>query len=168
MDAGQWSEAPRRGLSMRLRLHTDYALRVLLYLGHVGRRATADEMAEAYGISKDHLTKVIQELDRHGFVRTQAGRNGGARLVREPASITVGEVVEKLEGRAGVLDCVEIPDVCPLEPGCRLRRLMIDAEAAFFDTLSRETIASLLEVSSGAGGIGNLRLIQVGRIGAGP
>jgi hypothetical protein len=45
---------------------------------------------------------------------------------------------------------------------------MIDAEAAFFDTLSRETIASLLEVPTGAGGIGNLRLIQVGRIGAGP
>ncbi|MFT9316539.1 MAG: Rrf2 family transcriptional regulator, partial [Acetobacter orientalis] len=60
---------------MRLTLYTDYALRTLLYLGiHADRRVSIREIALAYGISENHLVKVIHNLGRGGFVATHRGR----------------------------------------------------------------------------------------------
>src|SRR5262245_49523080 len=113
---------------MRLKLQTDYALRTLLFLAAAPRICSVDDIAGAFGISREHLVKVVQELARRGFVKTTVGRAGGAQLAREPASITVAEVVEAFEGRQQVLECLAQPEVCVLEPGCDLRRLLIKAE----------------------------------------
>lgn len=142
---------------MKLRLQTDYALRILMYLGFTGRKATAEEIADAFDVSKDHLVKVIQQLVRDGYVQTLAGRSGGVQLARSPVEITVREVVERFEGRTGVLDCVGQPSVCPLEPGCQLRRLLIRAEAAFYDSLAQVKIADLCHRRQ-KGGLSNLQL----------
>ena len=141
---------------MRLRLQTDYALRVLLYVAFADRKTTTDEVANAYCISRDHLVKVIQLLATHGYVRTQAGRGGGFVLACDPATVTVREVVEAIEGRNGVLDCVESPDVCPLEPGCQLRGLLIEAEDAFYEVLASKTLANLISGRRRRGGLYNL------------
>lgn len=141
---------------MQLRLHTDYALRALMYLAYVERRATAEEIARAYGISKDHLVKVLQELARHGWVRTTAGRHGGVSLVEPASRINVAEVVEAMEGRPGLLECIPNPTVCPVEPGCRLRALLIDAEQAFYESLATATVADMLPRRGTQGGLRNL------------
>ncbi|HEY8946223.1 MAG TPA: Rrf2 family transcriptional regulator, partial [Polyangiaceae bacterium] len=66
---------------MRLTLHSDYSLRVLIFLAlRHGKLATIPEIAEAYGISRAHLMKVVQELGRIGYVDTLRGRNGGLAL----------------------------------------------------------------------------------------
>src|SRR2546423_9726938 len=106
---------------MNLKVHTDYSLRVLLYLAHKNDQASVDEIATAYQISKDHLFKVVQQLVHLGYVASKPGRRGGIRLKRKPADVRVGDVVAQLEGRNGVLACVEDPAVCVLEPGCMLR-----------------------------------------------
>ncbi len=144
---------------MKLRLQTDYGLRVLLYLAFVDRIANAEEIATAFAISKDHLVKVGQHLAKHGLIRTVPGRGGGFVLERDPAGITVREVVEKMEGRPGCLDCIPSPDVCPMEPGCGLRRLLIDAENAFFDVLATRTIADLSRNRSRTGGLHNVEVL---------
>lgn len=141
---------------MKLRWHTDYALRSLMYLAYVKRKVTAEEIAQAFGVSKDHLVKCLQELAKAGFVRTIAGRRGGVGLAMEPEKILVGEVVAALEGRSGLLDCIASPDVCPLEPGCRLRRVLINAEQAFFEALGSVSIASI--VAGKSGGMNNLAI----------
>ena len=145
---------------MNLKTQTDYALRTLLYLGFVGDKTTVDAIAQSYRISKDHLVKVVQQLVRMGYVRSQAGRTGGIRLARGPEQIVVADVVADFEGRNGVLACVTDPGCCVLEPGCALRTVLIRAESAFYDTLKGVTIADLVRRPAagevGAGGLYNL------------
>jgi len=137
---------------MKLRLQTDYALRTLMFLGFAERKATAEEIANLFNISKDHLVKIIQQLAKAGYVNTIPGRSGGVVLAREPDNIIVREVVEMMEGRSRVLECVDDPSICPLEPGCRLRKLLIKAESAFYETLGEVSIANLC-VDSQQGGL---------------
>lgn len=129
---------------MKLRLQTDYALRVLIYLARSGEISRVDAIAEAYDVSREHLVKVVQALSRHGYTETRSGRGGGVRLAQLPADIDVADVVGAFEGRQGVLECVAEPQVCVLEPGCRLRRKLIAAEAAFYDELAGTTLADLV------------------------
>jgi len=143
---------------MHLRLQTDYALRTLMFLAHCNRRATAVEIAEAFNISKDHLVKVIQQLARLGYVRTHAGRGGGISAARPAHEIWLKEVIEKIEGPRGVLECVQQPEVCPMEPGCRLRKILMQAENAFFAALDGISVHDLLQ-GRNAGGMVNLKLL---------
>lgn len=141
---------------MNLKLQTDYGLRVLIFLAHARRQATADELAGVFDVSRNHLVKVIQALARHGWVTTTRGRGGGVTLAVEPASLDVAHVVGRLEGRNGVLECVERPQVCVLEPGCRLRRKLIVAEQAFYDALAGSTLADLVHRPAAGHGLSRL------------
>jgi Rrf2 family nitric oxide-sensitive transcriptional repressor len=143
---------------MVLKMQTDYALRTLIYLAHVGGQASANEIAEAYGISKDHLLKVIQHLVRLGHVVSRPGRTGGIRLADDPARINCGDVVAGFEGRHGLLPCVRDPSHCVLEPGCVLRNALIKAEDAMYGVLERLTVADVARAnaSAGKGGVYNL------------
>src|ERR1051325_1537532 len=116
---------------MNLKVHTDYALRVLLFLAHKGEQASVDEIASAYQISKDHLFKVVQQLVRLGYIVSKPGRRGGVRLKKRADEIRIDQVVGQLEGRNGVLACIDDPGCCVLEPGCALRNLLIKAEGSF-------------------------------------
>ena len=118
---------------MKLRLQTDYALRTLILLGHAKRKMTAAEIADAFLISKDHLVKVIQELSRLGYVRALPGRGGGVVLTQDPSEIFVHDVVKAIEGETGILACVNDTAFCPMQPGCHLRRVLMEAEAAFYE-----------------------------------
>ena len=59
---------------MRLTSHTDYALRVLLYVGAAGRSVTISQISTAYAISKEHLRKVVHALSQLGYLSTTQGR----------------------------------------------------------------------------------------------
>lgn len=142
---------------MHLNLATDYGLRVLLYLSRASEPTPVGEIAQAFAISKDHLVKVVQQLGRLGYVRTLPGRRGGVTLARAPGAIDVGRVVAQLEGRHGVLACIEDPSVCVLEPGCSLRRRLRAAEDAFYAVLEGTTIADLVR-GPRRGGLANLPL----------
>ncbi|MDO9372430.1 MAG: Rrf2 family transcriptional regulator, partial [Gammaproteobacteria bacterium] len=68
---------------MQLTLHTDYALRVLIYLRLKGDSlVTISEIADFYQISRNHLVKVVHHLANHGFIHTTRGKHGGMRLAR--------------------------------------------------------------------------------------
>ena len=142
---------------MRLKLQTDYAIRVLLYVASAGRLCPVDELAGAYGISREHLVKVVQHLARDGFVRTLPGRRGGVELARPAGEIGIADVVAAFEGRDAILDCVLEPESCVLEPGCGLRRLLMKAERAFYDTLGTTTVADFLRPGR-RGGLSNLEI----------
>src|SRR5258708_39863641 len=83
---------------MRLTDYTDYSLRVMLYLAvRPEGLSTIQEISDAYGISKNHLMKVVQRLGELGWVETVRGRNGGLRLEARTPLLTIGEVVRKTE-----------------------------------------------------------------------
>lgn len=128
---------------MNLTRHTDYALRVLIYLASQPERlATIAEIAEAYAISRNHLMKVVHELGRAGFVRTIRGQGGGLQLGHEPSAINVGEVVRAMEGNLEMIDCTK--PGCPIVPACALKGVLDEARDAFFDVLDGYTLQDLI------------------------
>jgi Rrf2 family nitric oxide-sensitive transcriptional repressor len=129
---------------MRLALHTDYALRTLLYLAANPRRASAAEVAEFYRISKDHVAKVVQTLARQGYVRSIRGIGGGIELAKKPDDIRVGQVILDCEGNMHLLDCVGIENVCVIQPGCKLKSVLAKAERIQMEYLQSVKLSDLL------------------------
>lgn len=135
---------------MRLTVMTDYALRVLMYAATAPERiVTIDEIAAAYAISSNHLTKVVQELARQGFVETLRGRGGGLRLAKPAANISVGDVVRAMEEDFGLVECFRDGDTCCITPVCRLRDLLRDALQGFLASLDRKSLADLIARPAG-------------------
>lgn len=150
---------------MRFTRYTDYTLRVMMYLAvkHVSEEvATIDEMAKAYGISRSHLTKIVNELARCGFIETTRGRAGGARLARLPNQISVGSLIRMAEKDFAVVECHgPTPEVnCVILPACNLRNALRRAVDAFLYELDKMTLedaiiaptvaASLLHIGDAA------------------
>ena len=130
---------------MALALQTDFALRTLLYLGSRPGRATVQEIAEFYKISANHLSKVVQQLNRLGYVRSVRGPGGGMELAKAPDSVSVGEVVRAFEGsNLHLLPCVETPGTCRIQPGCTLRHVLAEAERRQMEYLDGVMLDSLL------------------------
>jgi Rrf2 family nitric oxide-sensitive transcriptional repressor len=132
---------------MRLTAFTDYSLRVLIYLGTEATGfATIEQIADAYGISANHLMKVVHRLGQAGYLETLRGKGGGLRLTRAPASINVGDVVRRTEDSFELVECFE-PDGgdCVITPACVLKHALHEATDAFLEVLDRYTLADLLE-----------------------
>lgn len=130
---------------MRLTLHTDFSLRVLIYLGlEPGRLATIQEVALHYGISRNHLMKVVHRLGAAGYIRTVRGKNGGMTLQRPPARIGLGAVVRSMEDSFELVECFSPDGRCRIRPACSLRAVLLDALAGFFQVLDRYTLADVI------------------------
>lgn len=131
---------------MRLTTFSDYSLRVLMYLGvHGERLATVGEIALAYGISENHLVKVVHHLAQHRYIETTRGKGGGMRLARPPEKINVGEVVRGTEENLTFVECFDkATSTCVIEPACVLKGILSRAVDAFFVALERYTLADLL------------------------
>ncbi|HVJ53705.1 MAG TPA: Rrf2 family transcriptional regulator [Aliidongia sp.] len=132
---------------MRLTLHTDYALRTLIYLGlRPDRRVSIREIAEAYGISENHLVKLVHKLGQGGMIETIRGKGGGLRLGRPAAEIGIGDVVRFTEEDLALVDCFQADGRrhCAITDACRLQLLLHDALDAFMAVLDTRTLADLL------------------------
>jgi Rrf2 family nitric oxide-sensitive transcriptional repressor len=136
---------------LQLTLHADYSLRVLLYLSeNPGRAVATQEIAEAYGISRNHLVRVIQTLDAHGFVNVSAGRKGGAALARDPSEINLGQVVRRAEPNFRLVECFDKEaNTCPIVPVCKLKGVLGEALEGFFRVLDAYTLADLARMPEG-------------------
>lgn len=131
---------------MRLTAFTDYSLRVLIHLAiEPGRRVTIREVAEAYGISENHLMKVVHFLGRHGWLANVRGRGGGLGLAMPPTSIVIGAVVRAAEGGAMPAECFDRErNTCAITRQCDLKHVLAEAVAAFHAVLDRYTLADLV------------------------
>ena len=113
---------------MRLSLQTDYALRTLLYLATRSGRVQISQVAQFFRISSHHVAKAVNRLSREGFVRSVRGAGGGIELARPAAEIILGDVILRFEGNLHLLECVGVDDVCSIQPGCKLRHILGEAE----------------------------------------
>lgn len=126
---------------MQLTKHTDYALRVLLYLVTTPE-ATIGEIAEHYQISRNHLVKVVHALGCKGFIVTTRGKNGGIRLARPADEISVGDVVRRTEPNFDVVECFNFKRAhCVALPTCGLKSALNQAAEQFLNVLDGYTLA---------------------------
>lgn len=128
---------------MRLAAFTDYGLRILMRLAaNPDERMNTADLAAQFNVSQHHLTKVVQDLSRGGFVKTQRGAGGGLLLARDASKIGLGSVVRHLERRFALVECCQ-PDgsSCVLQPNCHLKPRLLAAQEAFLRELDRSTVA---------------------------
>lgn len=156
---------------MRLTNYSDYALRALIYLAvkpKPDQLVTINDIAQGYDISKSHLTKIVHQLAKLGYIESVRGKNGGIRLARLPKDINIGEVVKLTEPDFAIVDCfiAEIHDAkqenlhidhqqgkiattdsakaCAISPVCHLKHVFFEATQAFIKVLSQYNLADLI------------------------
>ena len=132
---------------MKLSTYTDYALRTLTFLALKEEGlSTIAEISDAYGISRNHLMKVVQDLAQGGYVESIRGRGGGLRLGRPAELIRIGDVVRYTEQDMCIVECFAAdagPRGCKLAPACVLKTALGEALRAFLAVLDQYTLADL-------------------------
>ena len=137
---------------MRLSLQTDYALRTLMFLAVKDGHHSIAEIAQAYGISKNHLMKVAQRLAAEGFVEGVRGRSGGLKLARPANALNVGSIMRIMEDTGTFVECFDAAtNSCVVTPACGLRHALAGALEAFARHLDQFTIADLVPDSKSYG-----------------
>lgn len=134
---------------MKVSTKGDYGIRALIELAHhynAGNDAgtiQSAEIAARQHIPEPYLDQLLTNLRRAGFIRSVRGPQGGHALVRPPASVSVREVIEALEGSLSPIDCLDGSSACTRAGGCAQRALWEEVRDATAAILERTTIADL-------------------------
>lgn len=132
---------------MQLTSFTDYGLRALIYMASLpeGKMTSITEVTQVYGVSRNHMVKIINQLSHLGFVEAIRGKNRGIRLGKPATDIIVGDVVRALEPLS-LVNCSA--EFCHITPACRLKLVLNQAIEQFLKELDRHTLAELVENNS--------------------
>ncbi|MCG7198641.1 Rrf2 family transcriptional regulator [Marinobacter pelagius] len=131
---------------MHITRYTDYSLRVLIYLSAQGDRlATIQEIADSYDISKNHLMKVVHQLNKKGYIETIRGKKGGMRLHMAPEEINIGILVRETEQDLSIVECFSSKNACKITPVCGLKSMFNEALKAFLEVLDKYTLADVIQ-----------------------
>jgi len=132
---------------MQLTRHTDYALRVLMYLGAQNKSMiSVAEVAAFYSISRNHLVKVVQGLSEHGFVTTVRGKNGGMQLASDVDNISIGNVIRHMENHFDIVECLDqTTGNCVIDRSCKLKGVLNHAVNNFLKELDGISLADVLK-----------------------
>ncbi|MBZ0106061.1 MAG: Rrf2 family transcriptional regulator [Sulfuricella denitrificans] len=137
---------------MQLTRFTDYAFRVLMYLGAQGERlVTIKEIAEKHHLSENHLMKIVHKLAKCGYIETLRGKGGGMRLARRAEMVNLGDVVRDTEENMDIAECFDAGSLsCALLPACALKSVLAEAKRNFLATLDLYQLSDLIRLPSGA------------------
>lgn len=131
---------------MNLSRFSDYSLRVLMYAAlEDGESFMIDEVADAYGISRNHVAKVIHNLSKLCYLETHQGRGGGIRLAYPASEIRLGKLIQETENQPVIVECFSVEtNSCPISNQCRLKGLLAEATEAFYESLNRYALSDLV------------------------
>ena len=131
---------------MQLTRHTDYALRVLMYLSAQNKSMiSVAEVAACYSISRNHLVKVVQGLTKHGFVITVRGKYGGMKLSRSANEISIGNVIRHMENNFNVVECFDrTANTCAIDTTCKLKNILQSSVENFLRELDGISLAEVI------------------------
>lgn len=130
---------------MRLTTFTDYGFRMLMRMASAPDRAfSTAELAEEFGLSRNHLAKIMQRLAQGGIIATRRGSGGGASLARPAEEIRLGALIRLMEEDQPLVGCFASGGGnCTLDGHCRLKACLRSAEAAFLAQMDRSTLADI-------------------------
>lgn len=132
---------------MKLSTRSRYGTRLMLDLARFYDQAPTPlaEIAKRQKLSVKYLEQLIIPLKASGLIRSVRGARGGYRLARSPERITVGQVIEVLEGGLSLVDCVTNPKVCKRRVHCLTRPLWQGVSRLIKEHLSSLTLKDVLE-----------------------
>lgn len=137
---------------MSLSEGVEWSLHCAWLLTHVppGEALPSRRMAEFYGLPSAYLSKLLKSLVRAGILDATTGPKGGFRLARPARDITVLDIMEAVEGKAPLFQCMEIRQRGPVPAStadcrrpCGIAKVMHDAERAWRAQLAATTVADL-------------------------
>lgn len=128
---------------MQLTVFTDYGLRSLMFLAaHPDRVCSVREISDHYGISRNHLVKVVHRLAQLGYINSTKGKGGGIMLAKGMESLRLGDLVSKLEPNMDLVECFNREtNSCKIVSACQLKHFLGDANKAFINSLNQHTLA---------------------------
>ena len=132
---------------MRIPMKVDYAVRALIELADTygsGTKQSAD-IAERWNIPAPYLDQLLTALRKAGLVASVRGPQGGHALARNPASISVGEGFEALEGPLQPIDCLEDNPRCSFSGACAIQDLWAEVQSSVSQLLASVTIGDLAQ-----------------------
>lgn len=132
---------------MQLTSFTDYGLRALIYMASLpgDQMTNISQVTEVYGVSRNHMVKIVNQLSRAGLVTAVRGKNGGIKLGKPAETIRIGDVVRELEPLS-LVNCDS--DFCHITPACRLKQVLHTAVEHFLDELNQYTLADMVKDNS--------------------
>lgn len=130
---------------LRLSRKVDYGLAFLTELaGHSKEWVSLSSVSKDRKISAKFLSQLAVSLRGAGLITSREGINGGYRLTKGPSSIRIKEVVDALEGKMALVDCLSHDEGrCPVEGVCVQRSMWSVVQDQFEGILSKVSLADL-------------------------
>lgn len=130
---------------MQITRQADYAVRAVLHLARNGEQRTAtSSIAEEQHIPPSFLAKIISQLSIAGLLHTSRGARGGVTLARNPAEITLLEVIEAIDGPIQLNECVGDAGACSFDENCPLRPVWCEAQEELVGRLKATNFADMV------------------------
>ena len=132
---------------MRLSTRGRYGTRMMLDLATQYDQGPTPlrEIAKRQDLSVKYLEQLIIPLKAAGFIRSVRGARGGYTLAVKPEKISVGEIIETLEGGLSLVDCVEEPELCERTNECPTRDLWLRMSSRLIEELSSLSLQDVLD-----------------------
>lgn len=132
---------------MRISTRGRYGTRMMLDLAahHDQGPTPLREIAKRQDLSVKYLEQLIIPLKAAGFIRSVRGARGGYTLARNPEKISVGQIIETLEGGLSLVDCVKDPEICERENGCITRDIWLQMSERLMQELSSLSLRDVLD-----------------------
>ena len=135
---------------MKITQETDYAFRILLFLGNlgVGKKVDAKTISEAEGVTLRFTLKILRKLTIGKFVISFRGVNGGYALDKEPKEINMKSVVETIEGPIFFNKCLDESANCNLgrSSTCKLHKTFGSIQSTIITDLEKRTLKDILSL----------------------
>ena len=132
---------------MQLTRFTDYSLRSLMYLAsHPERLSSVKEISEHYGISRNHLVKVVHRLSQLGYIETLKGKGGGIQIANGTEKLRLGVLISELEPNMNLVECFDSKtNTCRITGACQLKHYLFEAARSFINTMNKYTLADTIK-----------------------
>lgn len=131
---------------MKLSTRSRYGTRMMLDLASHYDEGPVQigDISSREGISVKYLEQLIIPLKKAGLIESVRGPKGGHMLARPPDKVTIGEIVNTLEGGIALTHCVEDPAVCEKSGTCPTRTVWEHASQAIHERLNALTLAQII------------------------
>ena len=130
---------------MQLTSFTDYALRTLIYLAaRPEDKSSVKKISEHYGISRNHLVKVVHRLSQLGYIETTKGKGGGVQIAKGTEKLRLGDLISQLEPNMNMVECFDAKtNTCRITNSCQLKHYLFEATNNFIKTMNKYSLGEV-------------------------